>query len=405
VSVVDSSRAWAAGAGGTVLKTLNGNTWTATIGSGGADVYTIEAIDISKALIGTFDGTTTKIRRTQNGGLTWTDVYTNSSAGAFIDAIEMFDANNGYAVGDPVGGQWTLLRTTDGGLTWTSAASLSQNGSEAGWNNAMWWTDSLHGWFGTSNGRVYATADGGATWSPGTTSFTNSYAVAFQGDGMTGLAAGDGLASSADGGTSWSDTPAQPPGTASALSSLDPGNVVPGLNPVSYLVTGQSIYRTMDQGGTLELDHGQTETLNDLSMTVVAVDGTYWVVGHAVGNGGTIVKYTELLILTDAEQVSGEVPQKFSLSQNYPNPFNPSTSISYGLPEQSYVRLRVFNMLGQNVRTLVSGAQGAGTYEVVWDGKNAAGQHVSSGLYFYRLEATPEQGDGFVSLRKMLMLK
>lgn len=94
------------------------------------------------------------------------------------------------------------------------------------------------------------------------------------------------------------------------------------------------------------------------------------------------------------------LPGGFNLSQNYPNPFNPSTAIDYSLPRVSEVELAVFNQLGQKVAVLVNGVQSAGRYHAVWNGCNAAGEPVSSGVYLYRLTA----GE-FTQSRKMLLLK
>ncbi|MFC1539040.1 Ig-like domain-containing protein [Candidatus Latescibacterota bacterium] len=75
------------------------------------------------------------------------------------------------------------------------------------------------------------------------------------------------------------------------------------------------------------------------------------------------------------------------ISQNYPNPFNPITSIDYKIPETSHIRLTIYNMLGQHVRTLVSEVQPAGKYTIVWDGRDDSGQLVNSGVYIYQLKA------------------
>jgi hypothetical protein len=96
----------------------------------------------------------------------------------------------------------------------------------------------------------------------------------------------------------------------------------------------------------------------------------------------------------------GSVPTRFALGQNYPNPFNPTTSISFDLPHDSRVRLDVYNLLGERVRTLIDENVGAGTHQVVWDGTDERANAVVSGVYFYRLEAP-----GFASVRKMLLLK
>jgi hypothetical protein len=94
------------------------------------------------------------------------------------------------------------------------------------------------------------------------------------------------------------------------------------------------------------------------------------------------------------------VPEDFELGQNYPNPFNPSTTINFGLPSETAVELRIYNIRGQVVNTLINKVMPAGYHEVVWDGKNSGGQPVSSGVYFYRI--VTEQ---FSDSRKMIMLK
>jgi hypothetical protein len=89
----------------------------------------------------------------------------------------------------------------------------------------------------------------------------------------------------------------------------------------------------------------------------------------------------------EEEMTEGELPAQFSLSANYPNPFNPETRISYFIPKASHVRLEIFNILGQSIRTLVDEEQMAGGKEVTWDGRNENGSEVASGVYLYRLEA------------------
>jgi hypothetical protein len=90
----------------------------------------------------------------------------------------------------------------------------------------------------------------------------------------------------------------------------------------------------------------------------------------------------------------------YMLAQNYPNPFNPSTTIRYALPRGGIVSLRVFDHLGREVKSLVRGPHQAGLYEVRWDGTDASGSRVASGLYFYRLESGP-----FIESRRMLLIK
>ncbi len=101
------------------------------------------------------------------------------------------------------------------------------------------------------------------------------------------------------------------------------------------------------------------------------------------------------------------VPSAFALAQNFPNPFNPTTTIQYALPVESRVTVKIYSILGQQVRTLVSETQKASYYRVVWDGRNAFNAPLASGLYFCRITAEPT-GTGaasFVQVKKMMMLK
>jgi hypothetical protein len=93
-------------------------------------------------------------------------------------------------------------------------------------------------------------------------------------------------------------------------------------------------------------------------------------------------------------------PQTFTLFQNQPNPFNPETKISYFLPKACQVRLTIYNLLGQYVRTLFDGHQEAGIQTLIWDGRDNEGVSLSSGIYFYRLQA-----DNFIQTNKMTLLK
>jgi len=116
---------------------------------------------------------------------------------------------------------------------------------------------------------------------------------------------------------------------------------------------------------------------------------------------GTYAAFTTNII-TDVEDYEyGDIlPYRFELSQNYPNPFNPVTTIEYNLPRRSSVKIEVFNLLGQKVRTLVDREEPAGTYSIAWDGTSSTGEAVSTGVYFYRFQA-----DDHVETRKMLLLK
>jgi type IV secretory pathway protease TraF len=122
----------------------------------------------------------------------------------------------------------------------------------------------------------------------------------------------------------------------------------------------------------------------------------------AVGNGQNAgsVEMSIADTPTGVDESSNQVPAEFALEQNYPNPFNPETSVKYQLPVRTNVSLRIYNALGQEVRTLVNGLQDAGFYTAQWDGKDNEGRRLSTGIYLVRLEA----GD-FTMIRKMAMVK
>ena len=103
-------------------------------------------------------------------------------------------------------------------------------------------------------------------------------------------------------------------------------------------------------------------------------------------------------ITTVKEQAN--VPAAFTLEQNYPNPFNPETMIRYNLRIGGHLKLCVFNLVGEQVATLVNTEQPAGNYSVRWGGVNEAADSLPSGMYFYRLELA-----GMTRTRVMIMMK
>ena len=116
-------------------------------------------------------------------------------------------------------------------------------------------------------------------------------------------------------------------------------------------------------------------------------------------NGLFVFSFTDSSTLDINHQASG-VPDKYELHQNYPNPFNPSTTIKYEIPDQSYVNVGVYNLLGQQVRNLISEVKPAGVHSVEWDGKGESGNPVPSGIYFYRMTAA-----GFSDIKRMVLMK
>ncbi len=190
---------------------------------------------------------------------------------------------------------------------------------------------------------------------------------------------------------------------------------------VSYVVPVElSSFTANAAGGDVTLNWTTATETNNRGFEIERKSSTssYQKVGYAAGFGTTTEpksysysdkdlgtgSYTYRLKQIDLDgsskysnevDVQVNVPAKFALEQNYPNPFNPTTLIKYSIPQDQQVKLNVYNLLGQNVVSLVNGMQKAGEHEVTFDASNLA-----SGVYFYKLEAGTRS-----SIKKMLLMK
>ena len=118
-----------------------------------------------------------------------------------------------------------------------------------------------------------------------------------------------------------------------------------------------------------------------------------------------MVNETSLDMVTGiAEEL--ELPRTYELSQNYPNPFNPETQIAFSLPDARFVKLVIYNILGQEIKTLINDYRDAGSYQVKWDGTNNSGARVASGIYIYRIRAEDNgKNVSFEKVKKMVLLR
>ncbi|MCI0622067.1 MAG: FG-GAP-like repeat-containing protein, partial [Acidobacteria bacterium] len=104
--------------------------------------------------------------------------------------------------------------------------------------------------------------------------------------------------------------------------------------------------------------------------------------------------------ITSIREPGARIPADFRLEQNFPNPFNPTTTIRYEITKPGRVSLKVYNLLGQEIKTLVDAHRPAGSHTVTWDGRDDRGRQVGSGVYFYKLQTA-----GSTSVKKMIFLK
>jgi hypothetical protein len=148
-----------------------------------------------------------------------------------------------------------------------------------------------------------------------------------------------------------------------------------------YHGTTWTIYTTSNSG----LPH------NDVHSIIIDGSGNKWI----GTNGGGLAVYKEGGIVSVKEIINKNIPGEFSLFQNYPNPFNPSTNISFSLSRQSFVSLKVFDLIGREVTTLVAQEISTGFHVLQWNASNLA-----SGVYFYRLHAGT-----FTETKKLVLLK
>jgi photosystem II stability/assembly factor-like uncharacterized protein len=396
VKAVNRNIGWAGGSNATVLRTLDGGTtWlsrsTTTISG---DVYAIEALSDSIAFVTTTPaGSSTRIYRTTNGGTTWTSVFTQT--GGFIDAIKMYNATTGIALGDQVTGKWTILKTTNGGAAWARIATEpTAVAGEFGLNNSLATFDTTHIWFGTTNGRVYRSTDAGLTWNVSATSFTGQVTeVAFNGP-LNGVAGGQDAASrTTNGGATWIGI--NIPGAGFVLGLSATGNDF-------WAAQGPNVYRSTNLGATWATSYtGTIGTLRHLDFATVGSVVRGWTVSDIGGIAAALLLPTGV----DDDKDKG-IPTSFALDQNYPNPFNPTTTIQFALPVNATVSLKIYNLLGQEVATLVDESKQAGYHEMHWNGRNQYGSQVATGVYFYRIEAKPvDGGTPFTSLKKMVLIK
>src|ERR1041385_7136893 len=291
VSIVDDQVAWAVGDSGVALRTTNGGTAWQPVTPLIDLVNCVSGVSASVALVCVYHGDG-RIYRTTDAGVTWDLVYQNTDPDAYMDAVHMFDANNGVAIGDPVAGQWLFLKTTDGGATWTPQAGPSQDGSEYGWDNSFEWSGTQNGWVGKNNPPVFKTTDGGASWTFSPTKTLNSSSVSFK-NSAVGMVADSLFCVSTNGGASWDSVFTYISGPSDIYTHI--ANVTVPTEQWWETDVSEVIWVSTDRGTSWSNDHVAPLNWYFTHLKMKIVPSANVIVGYAVGYSGGISKYVEPL--------------------------------------------------------------------------------------------------------------
>jgi len=194
-----------------------------------------------------------------------------------------------------------------------------------------------------------------------------------------------------------------PEAPVSLAFSFENGNVVlKWSDPVDEDFKFFAIHRSASAGFTPgENTLAGTSVSSIFEDTEISAGGTFYYKVTAYDFSGNQGAFSaELAVAVTSVNDGGLAPDKYGLAQNYPNPFNPQTIIGYQLPASSSVKLTIYNVLGQEIRTLVNTVESAGYKSIIWDGRDNSGRVVTPGVYIYKLQA-----GNFTAIRKMILLK
>ncbi len=432
ISVINNSIAVIAGDLGTILRTTDGGSSWELIVSNVSDNLLSVSFNGANGVAG---GTSQTILYSTDAGATWTTSQTGFFGGGFW-GVQMLDADNAFVAGENSIFQPMFGWSTDGGQNWNYIAFYLN--SNEGRLYGVHFFDLNNGvaaasvW--TGEGAIAVTSDGGADWN--TLPFVNDalYTLNFpDNQSIIGYAAGANgiIIKTTDGGGSWVE---QSSGTSVILFGITFADELTGYavgenGTILKTVSGGVIpveltsFRAQLEESVVSLSwHTGSETNNSGFFVQRKVGNTWENLDFVQGYGTTTAAHSYDYIdnLSDmnyrgkvyyrlkqvdydgtadysstAEVTYEPKPNDYVLDQNYPNPFNPVTAIKYSIPEGSQVKLTVYDLLGNQVQTLVDEYKSAGTYSVKFDGAE-----LTSGIYIYRLQAGK-----FVSTKRMALIK
>lgn len=405
VSAIDTSVCYVVGDRMEVAKSINGSSFTfLSDNSGLLPENYVANYARSASLVWVCNPK--QIFKTTNGGSNWSKVFEFTGTGAqnvFFDGIYFWDDSVGVAISDQIlanPNTMFIVRTTDGGSTWNQVSTGLPSGNGLFSYGGRLDAAGTHCWFPVNSGADADTTaprfllhsrNKGLTWESLPLPANNGqFAVSFSDTSEGVLADGNGhLATTADGGKTWQMRYYQsgvfPPtqfakgtGTIWANGHFD--------QTYGYLVA-----KSTDYGATWTF---QTKPMRAPATAMSVVNQNYvWISGF-----GNMILRTRTGGNPTSVFAGGklpEIPSSFELMQNYPNPFNPSTMINYQLATNSHVTLKVYDLLGREVKTLVNERQTAGAHSVTFNASTLA-----SGVYFYRMEA-----GNFAKTKKLVLMK
>ncbi len=350
-------------------------------------------------------GGSAMLLHTRDGFLSF-ELSINYGVLAFHD-LDFVDVDNGWIVGFQFNNQSAIAHTTDGGIDWTTQLSETAG---------LWsvhFTDANVGWAVGEDGTIIHTTDGGMLWASQTSGTTNDLFSVHLTNANTGWAVGTGgtILHYSSGGTSVSVVATVSPtsGDGSFDYTLDLTNNTDspqsvdlwamilgpsGFHKVKHVFYGKQLSPHEARSETRTRQLGADAPLGEYSL--ITYVGTY--PDDVIDSSSA--SYTKTMLQKGSLTEGKAIPEAFEVSDNYPDPFNPTTTIRYTLSEDAHVTLKVYNILGQLVATLVDENQLAGYQRVVWNGRNDSGSGVASGLYIYRITAGT-----FTATKRMLFLK
>jgi photosystem II stability/assembly factor-like uncharacterized protein len=367
---VDINTGWAVGTEGTIIKTTNaGEDWITQ--NSGTNEYFDDVCFVnneigwvvSDANYNFEDG---KILKTSNGGDAW---ISQSDTGAM--SVCFINSDIGWVVG-----RQFIRKTTDGGELWETQLDWQDERFEN-----VYFVDENYGWVVIGNNPILRTTNGGTDWIFSASGLLGGKEVFFV-DSMTGWFAHNGIAKTTDGGVTFDEQWSPPAG--GGLMSVYFTDILKGWAVGRY---GDIIHTT--NGGNSWLS--QNITSNHLFSVYFVNSDKGWI----VGSDGTILYTTNGGVSFVKEEEFGAIPTAFLLSQNYPNPFNSSSVIKYSIPKSSQVVIKIFDILGNEIETLVNEEKPTGTYGITWYAEG-----LPSGIYFYQLKAC-----NYLETKKMMLIK